>query len=122
MEALIEEGSAELVQEIDAVARATHGWVHQQLMERRFLGINMSQGEERTLAAGFLAGLRGNLQLVEAEYTLIAYAYLLMCGKRDDLPRAVACLVAEIVQLNASAPAYLHGQEAAVRAFINQPV
>jgi len=82
------------LREVDALAGVTHIWVRQQLMEHRFIGLILTGQDEKALAAGFLAGLKGLLQLNDGEATLIAYSYLLMRGSSQAIDLASE-LVAE---------------------------
>jgi hypothetical protein len=103
----------EFVRDIDAMARAVFTWVRQHAMERRFLGVPISEAEQSELAAGFLAGLRARFGLGESESTLIAYVYAVMRGERADATNAARELLSMDSTVSVSAAGYIQGLEAA---------
>jgi len=105
----------DFVRDIDAMARAVFSWVRQQTLEQRFLGLSVSQDEERRLASGFIAGLRARLRLGDTESALVAYGYILMRGQRSEAFAAAQCLLLEDPGVTVSCAGYLHGLEAARR-------
>ncbi len=106
------EPSLSALREVDALAGVTHIWVRQQLMEHRFIGLILTGQDEKALAAGFLAGLKGLLQLNDDESMLIAYSYMLMRGSSQAVDLADE-LVVKAEGLSVAACGYKAGRAAA---------
>jgi len=102
-----------LMDDIDAMARATYTWVRQQAFEQRFIGLPISAADESDLAAGFLAGLTVRLRLAHTESVLVAYAYALMRGERQQAVSVAQELLSKGGGFVASRSGYTHGLNAA---------
>lgn len=98
---------------IDLLARAVFTWVRQEAMDSRFRGVPLSAEEQDRLAAGFMAGLRTRLALLESEAELVAYAYALMIGERSGAAALAALLIDRDSALRFSCAGYLRGSHAA---------
>ena len=102
------------LREADAAARATHGWLRQCSLQRRFAGDPLTGADERMLAAGFLAGLRARFALADPECLLAAYAFLLM-QRGDSATPLAAALLADAAHWSATkSPQFREGRRAAL--------
>lgn len=102
------------LREADAAGRATHSWLRQRSLQRRYAGEPLSGADERLLAAGFLAGLRGRFALADPECLLAAYAFLLMQQGESATPLAAVLLADAAHWSLATAPQFREGRRAAL--------